>query len=111
MMGKFGIQAVLVAGVAVLAPSCAAGRTISANYVLTQDEDWTDDGTVQIENAATIDLNGHNLTVAGLSAYCVTNKTGVVAGYSDLAFLDTSASGRGAFRPRDAAERRRDRRL
>ena len=84
------VGAAAVWAVAASAALSAHGRTVSADYVLTQDEDWTDDGTVQIENAATIDLNGHNLAVAGLSAYCITNKTGVVAGYSDLEFLDTS---------------------
>ena len=107
-MRNIGFLAVVAAGMAALTPLCVAGRTVSANYTLTQDEDWTSDGTVQIENAATIDLNGHNLTVAGLSAYCITNKTGVVAGYSDLAFLDTSGGGGSGqriltdFKPQDS---------
>ena len=96
---------VTVAALAAFATLSAHGRTISANYTLTQDEDWTDDGTVQIENAATIDLNGHNLTVAGVqSGVCITNAAGVVAGYSDLKFLDTSGSQRiqTDFKPQDS---------
>lgn len=82
---------------ACVAIACAAvgvayGRTVDVNYTLTQDEDWTSDGSVMV--SATVDLNGHNLTVAGLSAYCITNKTGVVEGYSDLEFLDTSGGQR-----------------
>ena len=82
----------------------AHGRTVSANYTLTQDEDWTSDGTIMFADSPTIDLNGHNLTVAGLSAYCITNAAGVVAGYSDLAFLDTSGSQRilTDFKPQDS---------
>ena len=80
------------------------GRTISADYTLTQDEDWTSDGMVLFADSPTIDLNGHNLTVAGLSAYCITNKAGVVSGYSDLEFLDTSGSQRieTDFKPQDS---------
>lgn len=84
-----------IAALAFAAAACSVqSRTVSANYTLTQDEDWTADGTVKIENSATIDLNGHNLTVAGVSAYCITNEEGVVAGYSDLEYLDTSGNQR-----------------
>ena len=87
-----------------LAAGTAQGRTVSANYTLAQDEDWTADGTVKIENSAMIDLNGHNLTVAGVSAYCITNETGVADGYSDLEYLDTSGSQRVLtnFKPADS---------
>ena len=76
-----------------------ADRTISENYTLTTDEDWTADGEVHIANGVTVDLAGHNLSVAGLvagsystSALCVTNTEGVVAGYQDLEFIDTSVT-------------------
>ena len=65
----------VVGAVAVSAALSAHGRTISENYTLTQDEDWTSDGTILFADSPTIDLNGHNLTVAGLSAYCITNET------------------------------------
>ena len=99
-MGKLSavILCVLVASLV------AHGRTIQTNYTLTQDEDWTNDGTILFENSPTIDLNGHNLTVAGLSAYCITNEVGMVAGYSDLEFLDTSGNQRilTDFQPEDS---------
>ena len=72
-----------------------ADRTISENYTLTTDEDWTADGEVHIANGVTVDLAGHNLSVAGFystSALCVTNTEGVVAGYQDLEFIDTSVT-------------------
>ena len=55
----------VVGAVAVSAALSAHGRTISENYTLTQDEDWTSDGTILFADSPTIDLNGHNLTVAG----------------------------------------------
>ena len=94
----------VIGAVAASAALSAHGRTISENYTLTQDEDWTSDGTILFTDSPTIDLNGHNLTVAGLSAYCITNEAGVVAGYSDLEFLDTSGSQRilTDFKPQDS---------
>lgn len=99
---RAGAAAVLAVAISATLPAFA--RTINANYTLTQDEDWTSDGTILFADSPTIDLNGHNLTVAGLSAYCITNEAGVVAGYSDLEFLDTSGSQRilTDFKPQDS---------
>ena len=44
-----------------------ADRTISSSYTLTADEDWTSDGMIRIANGVTVDLAGHNLSVAGSS--------------------------------------------
>ena len=60
-MKKLGILCVLAA----LAPSYAADRTISADYTLSADE--TVDGVLTVAGGATVDLNGHSLTVGGLA--------------------------------------------
>ncbi len=74
--------------------SSFAVRMIDADYVLAADEDWTNDGTVVLRNSPRIDLDGHTLTIAGVSAFSITNKTGIVEGYSDLEFLDVSGDQR-----------------
>ena len=53
-------------GAAVFLPSFA-DRNITANITLNEDTDWTSDGTVNLSNGAVVDLNGHDLRVAGLS--------------------------------------------
>ncbi|MBQ9431622.1 MAG: hypothetical protein IJU44_08730 [Kiritimatiellae bacterium] len=79
--------------VALMVGIALADRTISSDYTLVTDEDWTDDGLVSIANGVKVDLAGHNLAVAGFNAptpYCITNAEGVVAGYQDLEFIDVS---------------------
>ena len=44
------------------------GTEQSETLTLAADCDWTALGEIALNNAATLDLNGHNLTVAGLSA-------------------------------------------
>ncbi|MBR0067236.1 MAG: hypothetical protein IJQ00_06540, partial [Kiritimatiellae bacterium] len=44
-----------------------ADKTVSENTQLTQDTDWSDQGTVTIAEGVTLDLCGHSLTVAGLT--------------------------------------------
>ena len=58
--------------------SSFAVRMIDADYILAADEDWTNDGTVVLRNSPRIDLDGHTLTIAGVSAFSITNKTGIV---------------------------------
>ena len=43
-----------------------ADKTISANTILTEDTDWSDQGTVTIADGVTIDLNGYALKVAAI---------------------------------------------
>ena len=113
-MGKTAFRGV-VAAVAAAACVIVCGRTVDSNYALSADEDWSGDGTVSLAHGTTVDLAGHSLKVAGLSVksagLAVTNEAGVVAGYSDLAYLDTcrldSSGGRGTwvatdFAPRDS---------
>lgn len=87
--------AVLVAALSTL--QAFAGRTVSGNYTLTADEDWTADGTVTLAAGSTIDLAGYRLSLAGFEAgsgdLCITNSAGVVAGYSDLEYLETKTDG------------------
>ena len=47
-------------------PSHAA-TNITEDVTLTEDTDWTAEGTVTIAEGVTIDLDGHSLTVAGLA--------------------------------------------
>ena len=54
-----------LAAAAVGAAAFAADMTISTNYVL--DDDLTVDGTLTVASGATVDLNGHTLSVKGLS--------------------------------------------
>lgn len=74
-----------------------AAKTISGNYTLSADEDWTAEGTVTLAAGSTIDLAGHSLSMAGFEpgegALCITNQAGVVAGYSDLKYLETRRDG------------------
>ena len=44
-----------------------ADKTVSENTQLTQDTDWSGEGTVTIAEGVTLDLCGHSLTVAGLT--------------------------------------------
>ena len=48
--------------------SFTMGTEQSETLTLAADCDWTALGEIALNNAATLDLNGHNLTVAGLSA-------------------------------------------
>ena len=49
-------------------PFFTMGTEQSETLTLAADCDWTALGEIALNNAATLDLNGHNLTVAGLSA-------------------------------------------
>lgn len=53
-------------GAAVFLPSFA-DRNITEDVKLTKDTDWTSDGTVNLSDGVVVDLNGHDLRVAGLS--------------------------------------------
>ena len=74
----------------------ATTRKISGTYTLAADEDWTGDGTVLLERDSVLDLAGHSLAMSGFALsheLSVTNDEGVVAGYSDLEYLDTTKQG------------------
>ena len=59
------LMAVTAICVAAAMPSWAADMTISTNQVL--DDDLTVDGTLTVASGATVDLNGHKLSVKGLA--------------------------------------------
>ena len=67
---RFCVKGALVAAAvcAAMAPSPLwADKTISANTILTEDTDWSDQGTVTIAEGATLDLAGHVLQVSALA--------------------------------------------
>ena len=99
-----GYLAATVVAAGMMSMSSFAVRMIDADYILAADEDWTNDGTVVLRNSPRIDLDGHTLTIAGASAFSITNKTGIVEGYSDLEFLDVSGDQRVEtdFKPLDS---------
>ena len=67
-------------------------RVVNEAVTLAADADWAADGLVTIKPGASINLAGHNLTVADISQESnITNDTGVVVGYKDLALLKTSS--------------------
>lgn len=59
------LMAVTAICVAAAMPSWAADMTISTDYVL--NDDLTVDGTLTVASGATVDLNGHKLSVKGLA--------------------------------------------
>jgi len=93
---KSGIAAfaAFMLAAAVMPVAAFAERVVSEDVTLAADTDWSGDGTVVIAPGARIDLAGHKLTVADVSqeSSAITNSTGVVAGYQDLAFIRTSSS-------------------
>ena len=65
---RIGRAALVAAAVCASAfTSAYADKTVSENTQLTQDTDWSDQGTVTIAEGVTLDLCGHSLTVAGLT--------------------------------------------
>ena len=66
---RIGRAALVAAALCVAtAPSPSwADKTISANTILTEDTDWSDQGTVTIAEGATLDLAGHVLQVSALA--------------------------------------------
>ena len=64
-IGRFALVAAAVCVAAAL-PS-RADKTISENTTLTEDTDWSGEGTVTIAEGVTLDLNGYILTVAGIA--------------------------------------------
>jgi autotransporter-associated beta strand protein len=64
-IGRAALAAAVIGTVTMALPSYAEDRTISADYMLTADE--TVDGVLTVDAGATVDLNGHKLTVKGLA--------------------------------------------
>ena len=81
MEAKMNRAAIAAICMAAALPSWAADRTISANYALSADE--TVDGVLTVASGVTVDLNGHNLTVKGL-----TGDGSITAGAQDLTSPD-----------------------
>ena len=72
----------MAVGAMTMPASLYAERTISADYTLTANEDWTADGMIRIANGVTIDLAGYSLKVhAIVGAGTVTSS---VTAFSDL---------------------------
>ena len=59
------LMALAAISVAAAMPSWAADMTISTDYVL--NDDLTVDGTLTVASGATVDINGHKLSVKGLA--------------------------------------------
>ena len=67
-VAAFATFAAFVAAICVATvplPSYAAMH-VTEDVTLTEDADWTAEGTVTIAEGVTVDINGHSLTVAGL---------------------------------------------
>ena len=96
---KSGIAvfAAFMLAAAVMPVAAFAERVVNEDVTLAADADWSGDGMVTISPGARINLAGHNLTVADIAQETdvITNATGVVAGYKDLAFMRTSSSNLG----------------
>ena len=66
-------HAALAAAASCAMATCAPAfaQTVDGNHVISADtkleEDLTVTGTLTLENSATVDLNGHKLTVAGFA--------------------------------------------
>ncbi len=64
----FGLKCECVIAVfAMVAAVVSADETISANVTLSADADWRDKGLVTINEGVTVNLNGHKLTLAGIT--------------------------------------------
>ena len=79
---------------AALSLAAMGDRVVNEDVTLAADADWSADGLVTIKPGARINLAGHNLTVADIAQETgvITNATGVVAGYKDLALIRTSST-------------------
>ena len=73
------------------AATAFADRTVSANYTLASDEDWSNDGIVTLAENITIDLAGHTLILTHLSASSGSGFTGTT-GSAVVFAVDESAS-------------------
>ncbi len=93
---KSGIAAfaAFMLAAAVMPVAAFAERVVNEDVTLAADADWSADGLVTIKPGARINLAGHNLTVADIAQETgvITNATGVVAGYKDLALIRTSST-------------------
>ena len=90
-IGRFALVAAAVCVAAAL-PS-RADKTISENTTLTEDTDWSGEGTVTIAEGVTLDLNGYILTVAGIDGAggIVDSWTGAAA-YERLDFIQATGT-------------------
>ena len=69
----------------------AHGGTFTGGYVLTEDEDWSYSRMNLFPTNVTVDLNGHNLTVA-TSPVATNDQSAANAGYQDLAYITATGS-------------------
>ena len=89
-IGRAALVAATVCVATAPTPSWA-DKTISANTILTEDTDWSDQGTVTIADGVTLDLNGYALTVAAINgAGSIVDSAGAAlasAGYERLEYI------------------------
>ena len=89
-IGRAALVATAVCVATAPTPSWA-DKTISANTILTEDTDWSDQGTVTIADGVTLDLNGYALTVAAINgAGSIVDSAGAAlasAGYERLEYI------------------------
>ncbi len=69
-----------------------AAVNITEDVTLTEDADWTSEGTVTIAEGVTMDLNGHSLTVVGLSGAGRIIDSKYSGGYTRLAYIQSTGS-------------------
>lgn len=91
---KKPLKRVVFALCAILSVLASAERVVEDDVTLAENTDWSAYGMVTLKYGTKIDLAGHSLAVADIKQENsnVTNSTGVVSGYQDLALIRTDAS-------------------
>lgn len=89
---KKPLKRVVFALCAILPVLASAERVVEDDITLAENTDWSADGMVTLKYGTKIDLAGHSLAVADVKQESsnITNSTGVVSGYQDLALIRTS---------------------
>ena len=93
-VAAFATFAAFVAAICVATaplPSYAAMH-VTEDVTLTEDADWTSEGTVTIAEGVTVDINGHSLTVAGLAGAGRIIDSKYSGGYTRLTYIQSTGS-------------------
>lgn len=90
-LSSYGAAVLAVSVLGAAMPFAALGETkqISGVYTMTGDDDWTAYDSVEFAAGATVDLNGHNLTVGGLASTALAMTNDIAVGYAGLTHLET----------------------
>ena len=83
------VLAVSIMGAAMPFTASAETKQVSGVYTMTGDEDWTAYDSVEFAAGATVDLNGHNLTVGALASTALATTNDIAVGYAGLTYLET----------------------